>query len=148
MSAATAPSRQPALAPVPRARRERDRRHLRVVEEQPRRHPVAFLALYLALATAVVLGAVSLNALAAGDAVQARELGRAVEIAERDHGLLTAEVASLENPVRIRQAAEKAGLVKADSPRFLEPGRTLPADVAPTAPTDDEMKPLLSADGR
>lgn len=109
---------------------------------------MAFLALYLALATAVVLGAVSLNALAAGDAVQARELGRAVEMAERDHGLLTAEVASLENPVRIREAAERAGLVRADSPRFLEPARTLPADVAPTAPTDDEMKPLLSADGR
>ncbi len=148
MSAATAPSRQSALAPAPRVRRERARRHLRVVEEQPRRHPVVFLALYLVFATLVVLGAVSLNALAAGDAVQARELGRAVEVAERDNGLLTAEVASLENPAQIRQAAETAGLVKADNPRFLEPGRTLPADTAPTAPTDDEMKPLLSADGR
>lgn len=148
MSAATAPSRQSALAPAPRARRERERRHLRVVHEQPRRHPVLFLGLYLVFATVVVLGAVSLNALAAGDAVQARELGRAVEVAERDHGLLTAEVASLENPAQIRQAAERAGLVKADNPRFLEPGRTLPADTAPTAPTDDVMKPLLSADGR
>lgn len=147
MSAATAPSRtRPTAAPQPR--RDRVRRHLRVVEDEPRRHPVLFLALYLALAAVIVLGAVSLNALAAGGAVQARELANEVSLAERNHGLLVAEVASLEDPARIRHAAEQAGLVPAERPRFLEPGRTLPSDTAPQAPGDDELKPLLSADGR
>lgn len=109
---------------------------------------MVFLALYLAFATAVVLGAVSLNALAAGGAVEARELANEVSRAEREHGHLVAEVARLENPTRIRQAAAEAGLVPANDPRFLEPGRTLPSDIAPTHPGDDELKPLLSADGR
>ncbi len=148
MSAATAPRRQSPLAAPPRPRRDRARRHLRVVEDQPRRHPVVFLALYLVVATAVVLGAVSLNALAAGGAVEAKDLTSRVQQAERQHGLLVAEVAHLEDPARIREAAATAGLVRADSPRFLEPGRTLPSDTTPRAPGDDELKPLLSADGR
>jgi len=109
---------------------------------------VLYLALSLAFATLVVLGAVSLNALAAGGAVEARELAQQVELAERTNGLLVAEVASLENPARIRQAAVDAGLVPAEDPRFLEPGRALPSDTAPSAPSDDRLKPLLSADGR
>lgn len=147
MSAVTA-ARQPARTPAARSRRPRDRRHLRVVEVQPRRHPVVFLAIYLVVATLVVLGAVSLNALAAGDAVQARELGQQVQLAERTHGQLVAEVASLEDPARIREAAREAGMVPAPDPRFLEPGRPLPVDAAPTSPGDDTLKPLLSADGR
>lgn len=148
MSAVTAPRRQRPLAAPPRPDRDRVRRHLRVVREEPRRHPVVFLALYLVVATLVVLGAVSLNALAAGGAVEARELADQVAQAERDHGHLVAEVARLENPTRIRQAATDAGLVPAQDPRFLEPGRTLPSDTAPSHPGDDELKPLLSADGR
>lgn len=147
MSALTA-SRTPARAPTVRPRRPRDRRHLHVVEEQPRRHPVLFLAIYLVVATLVVLAAVSLNALAAGDAVEAREMTRQVELAERVHGQLIAEVASLEDPARIRRAAREAGMVPASDPRFLEPGRPLPIDTAPAAPGDDTLKPLLSADGR
>lgn len=147
MSAATAPRQRPLAAP-PRPHRDRVRRHLRVVEEQPHRHPVAFMVAYLVLAGVVVLGAVSLNALAAGDAVEARELTRAVEQAERANGLLVAEVATLEDPARVRQAAATAGLVPADGPRFLEPGRALPSDTAPRGPASDELKPLLSADGR
>lgn len=107
-----------------------------------------YLALSLAFATLVVMGAVSLNALAAAGAVEARELARQVELAERANGLLVAEVASLEDPARIRQAAVDAGLVPAEDPRFLEPGRALPSDTAPSAPADDQLKPLLSADGR
>lgn len=147
MSAVASPRRRPVAAPSGPVR-DRARRHLRVVEDRPRRHPVLFLAVYLAFATLVVLGAVSLNAMAAGGAVEARELATAVERAERDHGLLVAEVASLEDPERIRQAAREAGLVPAEQPRFLEPGRALPSDTTPTAPTDDDLKPLLSADGR
>lgn len=147
MSAVTAP-RIPARSPADRPRRSRDRRHLRVVTDQPRRHPALFLALYLVLAAMVVLGAVSLNALAAGDAVEARELTQQVELAERAHGRLVAEVASLEDPARIREAARDAGMVPARDPRFLEPGLPLPVDTAPTTPGDDTLKPLLSADGR
>lgn len=137
-------------APQPAAplRRQRERRHLRVVVDQPRRHPALFLGVYLAIATGIVLGAVSLNALAAGGAVEARELSRAVTEAERSHGLLVAEVATLEDPVRIQHAAREAGLVPATSPRFLSPGRVLPVDTAPPEPVDDDIKPLLTADGR
>lgn len=148
MSAATAPRHQRPLPAPPRPDRDRVRRHLRVVEDRPRRHPVLFLALYLVVGTLTVLGAVSLNALAAGGAVEARELADQVAVAEREHGHLVAEVAALENPARIRQAAQEAGLVPADEPRFLEPGRTLPSDLEPAAPADDELKPLLTADGR
>lgn len=147
MSALQAP-RTPARSPAAPPRRQRERRHLRVVTEQPRRHPGLFLALYLVIATLVVLGAVSLNALAAGDAVEARELTQQVEVAERAHGQLVAEVASLEDPARIRDAAREAGMVPARDPRFLEPGLPLPVDSAPTTPGDDTLKPLLSADGR
>lgn len=147
MSAVTVPVRRHADT-SPRPRRDRQRRHLRVVQDAPRRHPALYLALYLALAAGMVLGAVSLNALAAGGAVEARELSRAVVDAERRHGQLVAEVASLEDPTRIRQAALDAGLIPASQPRFLAPGRTLPADLVPTTPADDTIKPLLSADGR
>ena len=127
MSAATAPRRQAPLAAPPRPRRDRARRHLRVVEDQPRRHPVVFLALYLVVATAVVLGAVSLNALAAGGAVEAKELASRVQQAERQHGLLVAEVAHLENPARIREAADDgrpgAGRL---APRSSSPGAPCP----------------------
>jgi hypothetical protein len=140
-------TRAPQPVAQPR-RRHRERRHLRVVTEQPRRHPVVFLGLYLVIATGIVLGAVSLNALAAGGAVEARELSRAVAEAERSHGLLVADVAGLEDPVCIQQAAREAGLVPATSPRFLSPGRVLPVDMAPSDPADDDIKPLLSADGR
>jgi hypothetical protein len=140
-------SRVPQPVAQPR-RRHRERRHLRVVTEQPRRHPVLFLGLYLAIATGIVMGAVSLNALAAGGAVEARELSRAVAEAERSHGLLIAEVATLEDPVRIQHAATDAGLVPAMSPRFLAPGRVLPVDMAPSEPADDTIKPLLTAGDR
>lgn len=146
MSALTAP--RPTSTPAPAPARRRERRHLRVVRDEPRRHPVVYLALALVLATLIVMGAVSLNALAAGDAVRVRELSAAVEVAERTHGLLVAEVASLEDPDRIREQARKAGMVPASDPRFLEPGRPLPSDVAPVGPTRDALKPLLSADGR
>lgn len=142
MSAVTAPRRVPARpASAPR----RARRHLRVVEERPRRHPVLFLLLYLATGILVVLAAVSLNALAAGDAVRARELDNRVQLAERQYELLVAEVARLENPERIRAAAEELGMVPAADPRYLSPGRGLPAD-GMEAEATDPVKPLISAD--
>ncbi|MDX1657264.1 MAG: hypothetical protein R3343_00445 [Nitriliruptorales bacterium] len=113
---------------------------------------VAFTLLYLLVAGATVFGAVSLNALAAGDAVAARTLEREVVEAERKYGLLVAEVARLEDPDRVRRAAEKLGMIPADSPRYLLVQRSLPADgrsreelVAP-GETTDPMKPVLSAE--
>lgn len=141
MSAVTAPRRQPARpAPSPARRR----RHLRVVEDVPRRHPIVFLLLYLVTGIAIVLGAVSLNALAAGGAVDAAELSRQVSDAQRHYELMVAQVAQLENPERIRAQAEQMGMIQAQNPRYLEPGRELPADTPPAA-TEDPVKPLLQA---
>ncbi len=148
MSAATAPSRRQTARPAPSPRREQRRRHLRVVEERPVRHTASFVALYIVTGMAIVFAAVSLNAVSAGDAVQARELESQVSLAERQYELLVAEVATLEDPGRIRGIAEGMGMVPAPDPRFLEPGRGLPADGQSTDPEPDGMKPLLTADGQ
>jgi hypothetical protein len=116
-----------------------------VVEDAPRRHPIAFLLLYLVTGIAIVLGAVSLNALAAGGAVDAAELNRQVSDAQRHYELMVAEVAQLENPERIRAQAEQMGMIPAENPRYLEPGRELPTDTTPPQATEDPVKPLLQA---
>lgn len=127
------------------------RPQLRVVPEPRRRHPALFGALYLIVAAGTVFGAVSLNALAAGDAVSARELEERVEIEERRYGQLVAEVAALEDPARIRQAAVDLGMIPAGSPRYLVLDRALPSDGVVEEPvvagaTADPLKPVLSAD--
>lgn len=144
MSAVT-PLRRPRPAPAPR------RPHLRVVPEHRPRHTVVYaLAITLVLA-ATVFGTVSLNALAASDAMAAHELDQEVAEAERRYSQLVAEVAALEDPARIRQAALDQGMVPADSPRYLFLERVLPADGAVTDAVDpgettDPMKPVLSAE--
>lgn len=149
MSAASAPLRR-ATAPTP-LRGEGTRPQLRVVPEPKRRHPVHFILLYVALGAATVFGALSLNALAAGDAVAARELERQVVEAEREYALLVADVAELENPARIRQAGLDLGMVPAGSVRFLVVEDTLPADGATPdlvadGGTTDPLKSVLSAE--
>jgi hypothetical protein len=140
MSAAAAPAR----------RREARGPHLKVV--QPAR-PVPTLV--YALVTIVVLGAaifgtVTLNALAAANAVESRALEVRVAESERAYAQLVADVASLEDPARIREAAVDIGLVPAGPSRHLRLDRTLPADgaVTETLPGDatDPLKPVLSAD--
>ncbi len=128
---------------------ERRRRHLRVVPEQRIRHTLAFALLYLVVGAAIVFGTVTINALAAGDAVRATELERAVGVAEQRYERLTAEVAGLEDPARIEQAATDLGMVRAESPRYLVLQRSLPADGVDTQPvvageTTDPLKPVLS----
>lgn len=138
--------------PVRRQTRPARRAHLRVVVPPRRRHVLLFTLLYLVVAAGTVFGAVTLNALAAGDAVTAHSLETQVLESERRYGLLVAEVARLEDPARVRAAAEKLGLVAVDQPRYLLVERTLPADGAPdeavVAPGDttDPMKPVLSAE--
>ncbi|MDX1619784.1 MAG: hypothetical protein R3320_02255 [Nitriliruptorales bacterium] len=117
-----------------------------------KRHVVVFTLLYLLVAGGTVFGAVSLNALAAGDAVTARTLESQVTEAERDYGLLVAEVAQLEDPERVRRAALELGMVPADSPRYLLVERSLDGDgvtqeaLVDAGDTTDPMKPVLSAE--
>lgn len=140
--------------PVPVRRRVRPdgRPDLRVVRAPRRRHTLVFTLLYLLVAGGTVFGAVSFNAVAAGDAVQAHRLEREVVEAERRYGLLVAEVARLEDPGRVRRAAVKLGMVPADPPRYLIVERSLPADGAAQeatvdpGETTDRMKPVLSAE--
>lgn len=130
---------------------QRDRRgRLRIVRARERRHALPFLLLLLLLAAAAVFGAVGLNALAAGDAVRARELERAVADQERAYGQLVAEVARLEEPARIRRiAVEELGMVVPDAVRVLHLNRSLAADtrggeVVDAADPADPLKPILT----
>jgi cell division protein FtsL len=129
-------------APMPRPHR---RPNLHVVEEPRKRHPVLYLSVLVVLGLAIVFGAVSLNALAAGDAVAVRELDQRLNQAQRDYERLVADVAALEDPERIRRAAEGLGMVPATSPRFVVLDRSLPADQQQATATDDPVKPVLSA---
>jgi hypothetical protein len=142
VSAASAPLRRTGRVPVD-VRRD----HLQVVVEPRRRHTLRYVLLYVVLAGATVFGTVSLNALAAGDAVAARQLDQRVTVAERDYAQLVADVARLEDPARIRAAAIELGMVPAGSVRFLTVDRTLPADgVTPdlVATADEATDPLKS----
>lgn len=142
MSAVTAPLRKS-------HGRRHERRHLRVVPENRPRHTLRFVLLALVLTGAAVFGTVSLNALAAGDAVRAHELEEQVVQAERRYSQLVADVAGLETPARIERAAERIGMVPAGAPRYLELERRLPTDggerLVDAGETADPMKPVLSA---
>lgn len=139
-------------APLRRARDERvPRRHLQVVDEPVKRHTLAYVLVMIVVAGGIVFGAVALNALAAGAAVEARGLDAQVAESERVYAQLVADVAALEDPARIRQAALDLGLEPAGPARYVALERNLPADGAP-APTEmpdatpDPLKPLLSVE--
>lgn len=102
------------------------------------------------LATAI-FGVVALNAMAAASAVEARGLEERVAEGERRYGHLVAEVAALEDPGRVRDAARELGMVEAGSIRYLPVARLLPADGAvgesATSPlAADPVKSVLSMD--
>lgn len=123
---------------------------LRVVVEQPKRHILLFGVALTSLICAVIFGAVTLNAFAASAAVEARQLDRVVADAERLYAQQVADVAALENPGRIREAAFALGMVPAGPARHLVLERNLPADGAvlvteQRAANPDPLKPLLSA---
>jgi hypothetical protein len=144
MSALIAPRRRPRPAQAPR-------RHLRVVDEPTRRHTLAYALVMVLVLAGAVFGAVALNALAAGAAVEARVLDQRVAEAERSYAQLVADVAALEDPARIREAAVDQGLVPAGPGRQVVLERNLEADGAVT-PVDvlegtaDPLKPLLSVE--
>jgi hypothetical protein len=120
-------------APLRRAHDERAqrRRHLRVVEEPVKRHTLVYVLAMILVGGAVIFGAVALNALAAGAAVEARELEAQVADSERLYAQLVADVAALEDPARIREAALELGLEPAAPARYVALERNLPADGAP-----------------
>lgn len=123
---------------------------LRVVRPPGRRHTLPFALLLLVLGAAAVFAAVSLSALAAGDAVRARELEQAVADQERLYGQLVADVAGLEEPGRIRRfAVDELGMVEPGSVRVLHLDRPLEGDArggeaVGTAGPADPLKPILT----
>lgn len=142
----------PLTTRAPARQRGDDRRpELSVVVEPRRRHTLAYALMMVLLLGGGVFGAVALNALAAAEAVQARELERQVADGERAYGSLIAEVATLEDPGRIREAALDLGLVPSGPSRHLHLERNLPVDgTVVQAPlpesTPDPLKPVLSAE--
>lgn len=145
MSAVTAPLKRP------RGPQSREHEHLRVVAQSRPRHTLAYVLVIIALLGAGVFGTVGLNAMAASNAVESRELSLRVSEAERNYAHLVADVAALESPARIRDAAGDLGLVPASGGRHLVLQRSLPADGAvdesvPLGGTTDPLKPMLSVE--
>lgn len=89
-----------------------------------------------------VLGIVGVQAQAAEVAFDARALEREIASLERSHEQLTAEVAALESPERLRRVAlEDLGMVQPDSATYLDlsaPGRLVAEEVA--QPVTDPVK--------
>jgi hypothetical protein len=147
MSAVAPPRRNPRA--VPSGRTSEDRPRLRVVEPARPVPTLVFALLTIVVIAGAIFGTVTLNALAAAHAVEARELEARVAEGERAYAQQVADVAALEDPARIRRAALDLGLVPAGPSRHLALTRALPADgaVTETLPGDaaDPLKPVLSA---
>lgn len=138
-------------APRKRALTERQQRHLELVGEPQKRHTLLYALLIIALLGGAVFGTVTLNALAAANAVEARALDREVAESERVYAQLVADVAALEDPARIRVAALDLGLVPGGPGRHVHLDRNLPADGAVTELDNgrraaDPLKPVLSVE--
>lgn len=140
-------------SPLPLRRRQAGGRPaLRVVPEPRERHTVAYTLLIIALAGVVVFTTVALNALAAGDAVRARQLENEVADAEQRYGELIAEVARLEDPARIGQVArDQLGMVEPAGAEYLVLDRSLPQDGQGSEEVEagtatDPLKPVLSVE--
>lgn len=101
-------------APAPPVRRP----DLRVVPSAPRRTGRFVVALGVLTALAV-FGVVTLHALAAQASFEARALEREVAELELRHVELTAEVARLESPERVRRVAVARGMLAAEQPDYL-----------------------------
>lgn len=146
MAAAPTPARHQHTAP---GHGQRARPELRVVP--PPRRTAGYLVAVLALAALGVFTVVGLNARAAERAFEARALEQQVsELSER-YEELTAEVARLESPERLREVAvNELDMIPADRPAYLVAGRTVPGDgelrglAAPGAPMADPLKAVLT----
>jgi cell division protein FtsL len=91
---------------------------LRVVPR--RRRSGRYFAAMLLVGAVGVFGIVSLSALAAEAAFAARALEQEIDELSFRYDELTAEVASLESPARVREVAtEQLGMVPAQQPAYL-----------------------------
>jgi hypothetical protein len=145
VSAVTAPLKRARVAEPAR------RPNLRVVEEPRQKHTLRYALLIIAVLGLGIFGTVALNAMAAAHSVESRTLQTRVADAERSYALLVADVAALESPARIRDAASDLGMVPASGGRHLQLTRALPADGAsddsvPLGGTTDPLKPVLSVE--
>lgn len=130
------PALLPGFRPAPeRGRAARPR--LRVVEAP--RHTGRFVLAILAVVVFGVVGVVSLSALAAEASFASRSLQSEVADLTLRYDELTAEVAALESPDRIRAVAEEElGMVQASSPVFLLDGTA----GVPVADLADRVEPV------
>lgn len=116
---------------------------LRVVG--PVRHPGRYVVVILGLALLGIMGVVSLSALAAEAAFEARELQAEVTELSLAYDELTAEVATLESPERIRHVAEaELGMVEPESPTFLLAEGSPATPAAHEQELTDPVKPVRS----
>ena len=91
---------------------------LQLITTNPRSSKFALTM--LVIAAIGVFGVVSVGAKTAEAAVQVRALEADVDELKREYELLTAEVARLESPERIRTVAvEELGMVEADDPKYV-----------------------------
>ncbi|HWB71991.1 MAG TPA: cell division protein FtsL [Egibacteraceae bacterium] len=86
----------------------------------PPRHPTRWVVVLLVVTVAGIFGVVALHALAAEQAFTARRLEAEADRLAMRHGELTAEVAVLRAPERLRRVAtEELGMVPPRQPTFL-----------------------------
>ncbi len=118
MAAVSSPTAASHL-PIPRPEPDRSRRpDLRVVGRP--RHSTRYIAVLGLLGAAAVFGIVSLHALAAEAAFEAQALESEIAELSLRHGELTADVAALESPERIRAVATSdLGMVAAEEPAHV-----------------------------
>lgn len=96
-----------------------NRRPKLVVVGEPR-YSYRYLLTAIAVAGVGVFGVVGLHALAAEQAFEVRSLEREVNEAAMRYDELTAEIAGLESPARVRQVATlQLGMVPATQPGFI-----------------------------
>ena len=132
-------------APVPRVDADGTGRPppLRLV---PTRHGPSRVVLLVVLVLVGVLGVVALQAQAAGAAFAVRDLEAEVTDLQRRHEQLTAEVAALQSPERLREiATSELGMVPASEATYLDlsqPGRLAAAARQPLA---DPVKQVRSS---
>lgn len=128
MSAAPALPLRPSARPSPRpASPRRARPQLRVVG--PPRHVRRYAAAMVVSVAVGIFGTVSLNALAAEQSFAVRNLEAEVTDLSLRYEELTAEVAQLESPERIRSVAVvQLGMVPADQPGYLMAERRVAGD--------------------
>jgi cell division protein FtsL len=112
----------------------------------PPRHVGRYALLLVVLGILGVFGIVSLNAMAAESAFEARALEAEVRDLSLRYDELTAEVAHLASPERVREVAvSELGMVPAEQPGFLVADAGTAVGNAAPGRVSDPIKPVLGA---